>query len=138
VAYSNDNIFARILRGDLPAHVVFEDNYSLAFMDVMPQTPGHTLVIPKIAVENLFDVPRENLEHAIATTQRVAGAVQRAFDAEGVMIAQLNGSAAGQSVMHLHFHIIPRSAGADLGIHARDLAPPEVLADHAARIKAQL
>lgn len=134
MAYQSDNIFAKILAEDLPSHRVYEDAHSLAFMDVMPQTPGHTLVIPKHPAENLFDIPTAMLVHTIATTQRVARAVKTAFNAEGVMIAQLNGSAAGQTVFHLHFHIIPRSSGAEFGMHARDMAPPEELAKHAARV----
>ena len=134
MSYSSDNVFAKILAGDLPAHEVYRDDHSLAFMDLMPQAPGHTLVIPTAPGENLFDLPTEALQHTIATTQRVARAVKTAFDAEGIMIAQLNGAAAGQTVFHLHFHIIPRSSGADFGIHARDMEDGDVLAGHARRI----
>lgn len=135
MTYQSDNIFAKILAGELPAHRVFEDEHSLAFMDVMPQAPGHTLVIPKFGASNLFDVPPNALAHTITTTQRVAQAVKLALNAEGIMIAQLNGAAAGQTVFHLHFHIIPRNGGADLGIHAREMAPPEQLAEQAANIR---
>ncbi len=138
MSYQSDNVFARILAGELPAHKVYEDEHCLAFMDLMPQAPGHTLVIPKAQAENLFDVPVEALKHTITTTQRVAAAVKSAFSTEGVMIAQLNGAAAGQTVFHLHFHIIPRSGGADFGIHARDMADSAVLAEHAERIRAAL
>ena len=138
MAYQDDNIFAKIIDGALPAHRVFEDEHSLAFMDVMPQAPGHTLVIPKAPAENLFDIDPAVLAHTITTTQRVARAVKEAFSAEGIMIAQLNGPAAGQTVFHLHFHILPRNAGADFGMHARDMAPPEELAAHAAKIVAAL
>src|SRR5512136_1745564 len=120
MAYDSNNIFARILRGEIPAHKVFEDAHSLAFMDVMPQADGHTLVIPKAAAENLFDLPPDALAATILTTQRIARAVQKAFDAPGIMIAQLNGSAAGQSVFHIHFHVVPRYAGIDLRFHARE------------------
>lgn len=136
--YDHNNVFAKILRGELPAHTVYSDDHCMAFMDLMPQAPGHTLVIPKAPAENLFDVPEESLRHTIAATQRVAAAVKKAFSAEGIMIAQLNGPAAGQTVFHLHFHIIPRSGGADLGIHAQEMADSEQLAEHAARIKAVL
>jgi histidine triad (HIT) family protein len=136
--YRQDNIFARILRGELPAHRVFEDDHSLAFMDIMPQAEGHTLVIPKYPAVDLFDVPPDHLSRTIETTQRVARAVQRAFAAEGVMIAQLSGAAAGQTVFHLHFHILPRHAGVDFRMHARDMAPPELLADHASRVRQAL
>ena len=138
MAYDPSNIFARILRGEIPAHKVHEDAFTLAFMDVMPQSDGHTLVIPKYAAENLFDLPPESLAATILATQRVARAVKQAFDAPGVMIAQLNGRGAGQSVFHIHFHIVPRYEGIDLRFHARDMADPQVLAQHAARIRAAL
>jgi histidine triad (HIT) family protein len=138
MAYDTGNVFARILRGEIPAHKVHEDAHTLAFMDVMPQADGHTLVIPKAAAGNIFEVPPEALAATILTTQRVARAVQRAFDAPGILIAQLNGSAAGQSVFHLHFHVVPRHAGLDLRFHARDMADPKILAEHAARVRAAL
>jgi histidine triad (HIT) family protein len=138
MAYDTNNVFARILRGEVPAHRVFEDDRTLAFMDVMPQADGHTLVIPKHAAENLFDLPHEDLTATILTTQRVARAVKEAFEAPGVMIAQLNGPAAGQSVFHCHFHIVPRHAGIDLRFHARDMADHQLLATHAARVRAAL
>jgi len=138
MAYDRNNVFARILRGEIPAHKVFEDEHTLAFMDVMPQADGHTLVIPKAAAENLFDLPPQALAATILTTQRVARAVQQAFAAPGILIAQLNGAPAGQSVFHIHFHIVPRREGFDLRLHARDMADPAVLAAHAARVRAAL
>lgn len=139
MAYDNDNIFAKILRGEAPAYKVHEDQWSLAFMDVMPQSDGHTLVIPKDPTEYLFDADPEILAHTIQTTQRVARAVRAAFSAEGVMIAQLNGSAAGQTVFHLHFHVIPREGtGADLRLHAKEMADPDLLAEHAERVRQAL
>jgi histidine triad (HIT) family protein len=138
MAYDTGNVFARILRGEIPAHKVHEDAHTLAFMDVMPQADGHTLVIPKAAAESILEVPPEALAATILTTQRVARAVQRAFDAPGILIAQLNGSAAGQSVFHLHFHVVPRHAGLDLRFHARDMADPRILAEHAARVRSAL
>jgi histidine triad (HIT) family protein len=138
MAYDTSNVFARILRGEIPAHKVHEDAHTLAFMDVMPQADGHTLVIPKAAAENILEVPPEALAATILTTQRVARAVQRAFAAPGILVAQLNGSAAGQSVFHLHFHVVPRHAGLDLRFHARDMADPKILAEHAARVRAAL
>ena len=138
MAYDTNNVFARILRGEIPAHKVCEDARTLAFMDVMPQADGHTLVIPKHAAENLFELPPEDLAATILTTQRVARAVRKAFDAPGVLIAQLNGAAAGQSVFHLHFHVIPRHDGLDLKFHAREMADPQVLAAHAERVRAAL
>ena len=138
MAYDRNNVFARILRGEIPAHKVYEDEHTLAFMDVMPQADGHTLVVPKAAAENIFDVPEDALEATILTAQRVARAVKKAFDPPGVMIAQLNGRGAGQSVFHIHFHVLPRYEGVDFRFHARDMADPQVLADHAARIRAAL
>lgn len=138
MAYDTNNVFARILRGEIPAHKVCEDERTLAFMDVMPQADGHTLVIPKHAAENLFDLPAEDLAATVRTTQRVARAVKKAFDAPGIMIAQLNGPAAGQSVFHVHFHIVPRYTGIDLRFHARDMADPARLAEHAERVRAAL
>jgi histidine triad (HIT) family protein len=138
MAYDNGNVFARILRGEIPAHTVYEDENVLAFMDVMPQADGHTLVIPKTAAENLFDVPPAVLSATMLATQRVGRAVREAFAAPGVMLVQFNGSAAGQTVFHLHFHIIPRHAGAELRFHARGMADPAVLAAHAERVRAAL
>jgi histidine triad (HIT) family protein len=138
MAYDTNNVFARILRGEIPSHKVFEDQHTLAFMDVMPQAEGHTLVIPKAAAENLFDLPEAALTATILTTQRVARAVRKAFDAPGIMLAQLNGREAGQSVFHIHFHIVPRYEGIDLRFHARDMADHKVLAEHAARVRAAL
>jgi histidine triad (HIT) family protein len=138
MAYDRSNPFARILRGEIPAHRVYEDELTLAFMDVMPQADGHTLVIPKAEAESILEVPQEALAAAVLTTQRVARAVKMAFDAPGILIAQLNGRAAGQSVFHMHFHVLPRREGLDLRFHAREMADPALLAEHAARIRAAL
>ena len=135
MTYDTNNIFARILRGELPCHKVYEDEHTLAFMDVMPQAEGHTLVIPKAAGVGLLDTPTDALQAVIATTQKVARAVKTALDAPGVMIVQLNGASAGQTVFHLHFHIIPRSEGLQLKFHARDMEKPAVLAAMAAKIR---
>ena len=138
MAYDPDNIFAKILRGEAPAFKVFEDDHALAFMDVMPQVPGHTLVIPRSDAENLFDVDPGILGETLCTVQTVAKAVKVAFEAPGIMIAQLNGPAAGQTVFHLHFHILPRHAGIEFKMHARDMEDFAVLEDHAQRIRAHL
>lgn len=138
MSYDANNIFAKILRDEAPAFKVYEDEYSLAFMDVMPQVEGHTLVIPKDPAENLLDADPAILGHTMRTVQTVAGAVQRAFAAPGMMIAQLNGAAAGQTVFHLHFHIMPRHAGLEFKMHARDMADFELLAAHAEKVKAEL
>ena len=138
MAYDNDNIFAKILRGEAPAFKVHEDDFSLAFMDVMPQVAGHTLVIPKDPTEDIFNADPIILGHTMATVQKVGVAVKRAFDVPGVMLAQLNGKAAGQTVFHLHFHILPRAGGIDLQMHAGAVADFAELEVHAQRIKAAL
>ena len=138
MAYADDNIFAKIIRDDIPSFKVYEDERTLAFMDVMPQVPGHTLVIPKYPAENLLDIDPDYLASTIQVTQTVAAAVKTAFEAPGIMIAQLNGSAAGQSVFHLHFHIIPRHDGVDFKLHAREMEDASVLKAHAQRIRAAL
>ena len=138
MAYDNNNIFAKILRGEADAHVVLDEKHCLAFMDLMPQSPGHTLIIPREPAENLFDLSAEGLSVLIATTQRVARAVKTAFQPAGVMILQLNGADAGQSVFHIHFHVIPRYPGEGLTLHARSIADPEQLSEHAARVRSAL
>jgi histidine triad (HIT) family protein len=135
VAYDDDNIFARILRNEVPAYRVYEDERTLAFMDVMPQVPGHTLVIPKYPAKDLLDVDPDYLAAAMRVTQTVAVAVKQAFDAPGIMVAQLSGAAAGQTVFHLHFHILPRVDGLQLKLHAREMEDPAVLEEHARRIR---
>lgn len=135
MGYDSDNIFAKILRGEAPAFKVFENEHALAFMDVMPQVDGHTLVIPKDTCEDLFDADPVVLGETIQVVQTVAGAVIKAFDAPGAMIAQLNGSAAGQTVFHLHFHIMPRFKGLEFRMHARDMEDFGKLENHAARIR---
>ena len=136
--YDDQNIFARILRGEIPCVKVYEDDKTLAFLDVMPQAEGHTLVVPKEAAENIFELSPEGAAALIQTVQKVAKAVKAATDAPGVMLAQLNGSAAGQSVFHIHMHIIPRHAGIDLGFHAKEMVPAAQLEPIAAKIRAAL
>ena len=138
MAYDPDNIFAKILRGEASAHMVLDEEHCLAFMDLMPQSPGHTLIIPREPAENIFDLSGEGLLHLVATTQRVAKAVKAAFKPAGLMIAQLNGADAGQTVFHIHFHVIPRYAGEGLTFHARSMADTDELAANAARIRAAL
>jgi len=135
MSYEPNNIFARIIRGEAPAFRVFEDDATVAFMDIMPQTDGHTLVVPKMPAQDLFDIEPEILGRTIMTTQRVARAVKAAFAADGIMIAQLSGVAAGQTVFHLHFHILPRKSGVDFRLHAREPAPAERLQAHAALVR---
>jgi histidine triad (HIT) family protein len=138
MSYDDSNVFARILRGEIPSHTVYEDEHTLAFMDVMPQVDGHTLVIPKAPAENIHDLPPPALAATILITQRVANAVKQAFDSPGILIAQLNGKAAGQSVFHIHFHVLPRHDGFDLRFHAREMADHRLLAEHARRVRAVL
>ena len=117
--YDPDNIFAKIVRGDMPAAKVFEDHDTLAIMDVFPQGRGHTLVIHKRAhARNLLDVEPEPLQTLIMTTQRVAREVRAALKPDGIFVAQFNGAVSGQTIFHLHFHIIPRWEGTPLGRHA--------------------
>ncbi len=138
MTYDPNNVFARIVRGELPCHRVHEDEHTLAFMDLMPQSEGHTLIIPKQAGETILDTPSVSVEAAIRVTQRIAQAVQTAFAPKGLIVTQFNGSAAGQTVFHLHFHVIPVYGPGGLGIHARQMADAEVLARHADRIRAAL
>ena len=117
--YDADNIFAKILRGEMPAVRVFEDEHVFAFMDVFPQSKGHVLVIPKGSeARNLLEEEPERLSHVIQGVQRVARAVRAALKPDGIMVAQFNGAASGQTVYHLHFHIIPRWQGVEMGRHA--------------------
>jgi len=138
MSYDDDNIFAKILRGEAPAYIVEEDAMSLTFMDLMPQSEGHTLIIPKESAQDILHVSSEALGHVIRQTQRVAKAVDEAFHPDGVMVAQLNRAPAGQTVFHLHFHVIPRWSGEAMPFMARDMADPIVLERHAAKIRKYL
>lgn len=138
MAYDRNNVFAKILRNEIPAFKVYEDAQSLSFMDVMPQSNGHTLVIPKTEAENFLDIPPEALANLIITTQRIAQAVQAAFNPDGLRLMQFNNEAAGQTVFHIHFHIIPCYDGVPLVSHSRQMADKNVLAQHAEKIKAAL
>ena len=132
---AEDCIFCKIVAGEIPAQIVDQDEHTLAFMDLMPQTEGHALVITREPAETLFDLSPEGAAACIRTTQRVAAAVKRAFDAPGIMVTQVNGAAAGQTVPHVHFHIIPRRPGEQLLMHAAVKADPEVLRQQAERIR---
>lgn len=138
MAYDKNNIFAKILRGEIPSISVYEDAATLAFLDIMPQARGHTLVIPKVEAADLFDLPANIAGPFLLATQKVARAVKAALEAPGIMIAQLSGSAAGQTVFHVHFHIIPRYKGADFGMHARDKADTAELEAVAKLIREQM
>ncbi|CAG9178165.1 Protein hit [Cupriavidus laharis] len=136
--YDTNNVFAKILRGEMPCIKVYEDDDTIAFMDIMPQSDGHTLVVPKEAAVNLFDLSEAGAQAAIRATQRVARAVRQAFRPDGISIGQFNGAAAGQTVPHVHFHIVPRYADQTLRGHARDMQDPDLLKGHAERIIAAL
>ncbi len=137
--YDAGNIFAKILRGELTAVTVFEDEVALAFMDIFPQSRGHLLVIPKrSAAVNLLDENPATLQALIVRVQRIARAVVAALEPDGVRIAQFNGAPAGQTVFHLHFHIIPTYEGAKLAPHAGGKADPAELEALSAKIRAAL
>jgi len=136
--YDRNNVFARILRGDLPSHQVYEDEHAVAIMDVMPQGKGHTLVIPKSPSRNLLDIDAGDLQHLILAVQKVARAVKKAFDADGVTVVSYAEPAGGQTVFHTHVHVIPRFDGVPLGGHSGKMADPEMLSDQAFAIRAAL
>lgn len=136
--YDPDNVFAKIIAGEIPSHRVHEDDHTIAFMDVMPQSEGHTLVVPKQGSRNLLDADPDVLSHVIRTTQAVAKAVRVAMRADGIQIVQYNEPAGGQTVFHLHFHVIPRYDGAPLKPHTGQMADSDQLAEHAARIRAAI
>ena len=136
--YDPDNIFAKILNGDIPSHTIFEDDAVKVIMDVMPQADGHALVIPKAASRNLLDADAGGLGAVFQVVQKIAQAAKQAFEADGVTVQQFNEAAGGQSVFHLHVHVIPRHDGVPLRGHAGGMADQEVLAEHAARYRAIL
>jgi histidine triad (HIT) family protein len=139
-AYDQGNIFAKILRGEAPAARVFEDDHVLSFMDVFPQAKGHTLVIPKHSTaRNLMDEEPDVLSNLILGVQRVTRAVRAALNPDGIVVTQFNGATAGQTIFHLHFHIIPRWEGVPLGRHAGGgMADMEELKALAAQIAAKI
>jgi histidine triad (HIT) family protein len=137
-AYDQGNIFAKILRSEIPSHRVYEDEAVVAFMDVMPQGTGHTLVVPKAPSRNMLDADPATLGPLFAAVQKVAVAVKRAFNADGVTLMQFNEPASGQTVYHLHVHVIPRFEGVQLKPHSGQMEKPEVLAENAGKIRAAL
>ena len=136
--YENDNIFAKILRGEIPCHKVYEDDDAIAFMDVMPQSAGHVLVVPKAASRNLLDADPAVLARIAPLLQKMAIAAKSTFGADGISLIQYNEGAGGQTVFHLHFHIIPRYEGVPLGSHGRGMEDPEVLTANAEKLRAAL
>ena len=137
MAYVEQNIFARILRGELPAIKVYEDDQVLAFMDIMPQADGHTLVIPKTPAVTLLDLPADAAAYIIQVVQKVAKAIEVGLDAKGIVLMQLSGAAAGQTVPHVHFHLIPSSVH-ELGKHALQMGDQEKIKAQAEKIRAAL
>jgi histidine triad (HIT) family protein len=138
MTYDPNNVFAKVLRGELPSHKIYEDEDTLAFLDIMPRAEGHALVITKEKATNLFDVSPESLAKLLAVVQKLAPQIKEAVGADGVLIAQYNGAAAGQTVFHLHVHIIPRKAGTELKPHSGKMEEQAKLAATAEKIRKKL
>jgi histidine triad (HIT) family protein len=137
-AYDANNLFAKILRGELPCYKVYEDDKTLAFLDIMPRAPGHVLVLPKAPARNILDISPDDLAHVIKVVQKIAKVSVEAFGADGITIQQFNESAGGQVVFHLHVHVIPRKSGVAMKPPASEKAAPDVLADQAKQLIAAL
>jgi histidine triad (HIT) family protein len=137
MAYDEQNVFAKILRGELPCHKVYEDEATLAFMDIMPRGEGHTLVIPKAPARNILDAEPQALADTMKTVQKVARAVKKAFNADGVTVQQFNEAAGGQVVFHLHVHVIPRFEGVAMKPPGT-MGDPQTLARNAEKVRAAL
>src|SRR5262245_33611706 len=137
-AYDPQNIFAKILRGELPSYKVYEDDKALAFLDIMPRAPGHALVLPKASVRNILDVPPDDFAHVMKVAQKIAKVSVGVFGADGVTLQQFSESAGGQVVFHLHVHVIPRKDGVALKAPASFKEAPDVLKEQAARLAAAL
>ncbi|WP_105425075.1 HIT family protein [Neorhizobium tomejilense] len=137
-AYDSNNIFGKILRGEIPCHRVYEDEDTLAFMDVMPQSPGHLLVVPKAPSRNILDADPAVLSKVIPVVQKLARAAKEAFEADGITVIQFNEPAAGQTVYHLHFHVVPRYEGQPLKPHSGQMENNDVLAANAEKIIGEL
>ncbi|HUL89977.1 MAG TPA: HIT family protein [Pseudolabrys sp.] len=137
-SYDPNNIFAKILRGELPCYKVYEDDKVLAFLDIMPRSPGHTLVLPKAPARNILDIGADDLAHVITAAQKIAKAAVKAFSADGITIQQFNEGAGGQVVFHLHLHVIPRKTGVAMKPPASEKEKPDVLAEHAKKLAAAI
>jgi histidine triad (HIT) family protein len=137
-AYDANNIFAKILRGELPCQKVYEDEHTLAFLDIMPRSPGHTLVIPKAPARNILDIKPDDLAHVVRVAQKIAIAGKEAFQADGITLQQFSEAAGGQVVFHLHMHVMPRVDGVALLPPATRKEDVKVLEDHATRLIAAL
>jgi histidine triad (HIT) family protein len=138
MAYDSNNIFAKILRGELPAYTIYEDDRALAFLDIMPRAPGHALVLPKAPARNILDVDPDDLAHVHKVAQKVAKAAVKVFGADGVTVQQFNEPAGGQVVFHLHVHVVPRHDGLAMKPPASEKEKPEVLEEQAKKLKAAL
>ena len=138
MAYDESNVFAKVLRGEIPCHKIYEDDDTLAFLDIMPRADGHALVVTKEKARDLFDISPSALAKLMAVVQKLAPKIQDAMGAEGVLIQQFNGAAAGQTVFHLHVHIIPRKDGETLKPHAGQMADQPRLAAIAEKIRKTL
>jgi len=137
-AYDPNNVFAKILRGEFPCYKVYEDEHVLAFLDIMPRSPGHTLVIPKAPARNILDIKIEDFLHVARATHKIAAAAKKVFDADGITIQQFNETAGGQVVFHLHMHVMPRHNGVALLPPASRKEDAKVLEDHATKLAAAL
>jgi histidine triad (HIT) family protein len=137
-AYDPNNIFAKILRGEFPCHKVYEDEHVLAFLDIMPRAPGHTLVIPKAPARNILDIKVEDYLHVARATHKIAAAAKQAFNADGITVQQFNETAGGQVVFHLHAHVMPRHDGVALLPPASRKEDAKVLEEHARKLAAAL
>jgi histidine triad (HIT) family protein len=138
IPYDANNTFSKILRGEIPCHAVYEDEHTLAFMDIMPQADGHTLVIPKVPSRNILDADPTTFMWLMPAVQKIARAVKRAFHADGVRVFQFNEEAAGQSVFHLHFHVLPVKTGVELRPHGAKMEDGGTLAHNAEMIREAL
>ena len=138
MAYDESNVFAKMLKGEIPCHKIYEDEDTLAFLDIMPRSDGHALVITKEKARDLFDISPAALARLMAVVQKLAPAIQKAMSADGVLIQQFNGAAAGQTVFHLHVHIIPRKDGEALKPHVGKVADQAALAATAEKIRKKL
>jgi histidine triad (HIT) family protein len=137
-SYDDQNVFAKILRGELPCEKLYEDDHTIAIMDIMPRCDGHLLVVPKAPSRNVLDIDPADLGHVMTTVQTMARALIKAFDADGITINQFNEPAGGQVVFHTHFHVIPRFDGVKLRPHTGEMADGAVLKANADRIRAAL
>ena len=136
--YDANNLFAKILRGELPCYKVYEDDKTLAFLDIMPRAPGHVLVLPKAPARNILDISPDDLAHVIKVAQKIAKVSVDTFGADGITIQQFNESAGGQVVFHLHVHVIPRKTGVAMKPPASEKEAPDVLADQAKQLAAAM